>query len=345
MSIETSRRISGIKTQLPPCCLQIHEDNTVLIGTYQLEKESGTRHGSVEVYKFDQENLAKVSTIHTAGAVLDIKINPHDSSNVVTAHSTGNLMVWKYENGSISEINDMHIFEPDTLVTSIFFSPLSANLLLATLTTGESAIINIETGTLTMLHTQHNLECWTGSFGEVGQLQNVVYTGGDDARAIAHDLRTNEMIWSTNTRHHTAGVVSILSPGPNWNSSNGSQIWTGSYDDHLRVFDLRVTDKVNPALMVGIFPRALKEENLGGGVWRLIPSKVDRDDRVLICCMYDGARIAQPDSENDFSVTRYFKGDHESMCYGGDWTNEGERVVTCSFYDNIVQTWSPDLIE
>ena len=46
---------------------------------------------------------------------------------------------------------------------------------------------------------------------------------------------------------------------------------------------------------------------------RLIPSPVD--NRLLSCCMYDGARIIDANLDS-FTVTRYFKQDHQSMCYG-----------------------------
>ena len=84
-------------------------------------------------------------------------------------------------------------------------------------------------------------------------LSQVVFTGGDDAKLIAHDLRTNQSIWNTGHRHHGAGVVSILSPGPNWNTNNSNHLWTGSYDDSLRILDLRVIDKGNPLLFRDIF--------------------------------------------------------------------------------------------
>ncbi|KAL6450567.1 RRT2 Diphthine methyltransferase [Candida maltosa Xu316] len=189
----------------------------------------------------------------------------------------------------------------------------------------------------------HELECWTGSFGSSsGSLSNIVYTGGDDACLIAHDIRTNRDVW-TLKRGHDAGIVSVLSPGSNgWNMNGGYSLWTGSYDDHLRVWDLRVVDRLNPELIDGYVPKLLNKEDLGGGVWRLIPSPVENDDRVLSCCMYEGVRVIDVQGEERFKVSRFFKEDHESMCYGGDWSSDGKYIATCSFYDNVVQIWSPD---
>lgn len=285
----------------------------------------------------------KKQSTATKLAVLDLKFDPFDDLVLVLAHSTGNLTVWKYDNRSVSILKDLQIFDELMLITSVFFSPRDRGQVLVTLTSGESAIVNLETGDSEEFYTSHSLECWTGAFGEAGPTQNVVFTGGDDQKLIAHDLRTKDAIWQTSHRHHDAGVVLILCPGPKWLSHRPNSLWTGSYDDCLRVFDLRKLDGDDgPMLFQGLLPQEQFKENLNGGVWRLIPAP--DSDKVLACCMYDGARIIDPsnDPENP-QITRYFKGDHESMCYGGDW--QGESVVTCSFYDNVVQTWLPTATE
>lgn len=327
-------RLAVSTTELPPCCVRIHptDNSLIVLGTYKLEKETGTRHGSLDLYLYTDELTLK-KRCPTSSAILDVKFSPFDQNTLISVHSTGNLIIWECS-GDLVQKHDLQLFDRDTLITSVFFSPHKADEVLVTLTLGELAIVDLQSQNIETLQ-GHDLECWTGSFGEIGALQNVVFTGGDDSKLIAHDLRTSLPVWSTGYSHHEAGVVSILSPSTKWNNSNPSQLWTGLYDDHLRVLDLRL---IEGELLQGLVPKVHHKENLGGGVWRLIPSPVD--ERVLSCCMYDGARIILP-VDDKFSVDKYFKADHTSMCYGGDWASSGDFVATCSFYDNVVQVWKP----
>lgn len=302
-----------------------------------MEKETGVRHGSIDVYRIEEGVFTQISSTATRLAVLDVKFSPHDNLIFVSVHSTGNLNVWRYQDARLLLLHEMAIFDEEILITSVFFDPLFSSRLLVTATNGEAALVDLESQEIEVLASGHDLECWTGAFGEAGPAKNVLFTGGDDGKLIAHDLRTNSKIWATSHRHHDAGVVLILCPSKSWNNSQPYALWTGSYDDCLRIFDLRKLDTDDgPILYPGMLPQELYKENLNGGVWRMIPEP--ESDRVLVCCMYDGARIVEP-REKVAEVTRYFKGDHESMCYGGDW--QGNTIVTCSFYDNVVQQWLP----
>lgn len=337
--MQTAKLLAKTEAKLPPCALRVHPDDhsIVYIGTYKLEKETGKRHGSIETHRIKNGEICHENSVATSLAILDLKFSPTDSLVLVLAHSTGEIIIWNVQN-ELSQVSTLQVTEDTNLVTSIFFSPTDSQKVLATLTSGESLLVDLKSGDIEQFLTSHSLECWTGAFGEVGPSRDVVFTGGDDAKLIAHDLRTMDKIWATSHRHHDAGVVLILCPGDKWLSHTPNALWTGSYDDNLRVFDLRKLDgDEGPYLYSSLLPLESQKENLNGGVWRLIPSPTS--DEVMACCMYDGARILKPIADG-VEVLRYFKGDHESMCYGGDW-QDPETIVTCSFYDNVVQAWLP----
>lgn len=346
--IPVSQRLSRTTSSLPPCCLVVHpkDKSLVIVGTYKLH-EGDLREGTIEIYKVDlKDKSLKLAADYAAGsAILDLKIHPKNLDLIFTCHSTGEVKIWRIDIGDLTlkEQDHHQIVEKTTLLTSMAFSPNSDEEIALTATDGSVSTLCYGSGrhSITQMHTTHDLECWIGAYGQVGDLRNVLFTGGDDGRLIAHDLRSSMHIWSTNYNHHDAGVTSILCPSETWNANKNNHLWTGSYDDCLRIFDLRVMDSRAPSLIEGYLPRVIQKKNLGGGVWRLLPSLLPNDDRVLSCCMYDGARIVEV-NDSGFEVSRYFKGDHESMCYAGDWSTDGEFVVTSSFYDKVIQVWSPD---
>lgn len=372
----------AVKTRLPPCCLRIVDDRFVIVGTYYLNKENGNRTGSVDIY---DEELQLLASHDTYGAVLDLKVSPFDERVVAAAHSTGNVTLWKITlsedltRARLEQIANLQVYDISTLITSLHFSPLDSSTLLVTNTLGESATVDlvkecitfdckalestysrVETTALevqgskqqatlkspTTFGESHSLECWTGEFGSLQPLQNVVFTGGDDATIMAHDLRSRERIWSNN-RIHDAGVVGIKCSTSNFRNANPTSLITGSYDDHIRLLELRMLgqDSIYPGQNTPV--AKTWSENLGGGVWRFIEQPqnsplASNANQLLVCCMYNGAKvITVTDSQQDtkFCESGYLKAGHESMCYGGDWAKD--FAVTCSFYDNSLQRWDP----
>ena len=381
------------KTALPPCCLRIFRDKYILVGTYELDKLTGHRTGSIEVY--DSE-LRLLHSYPTYGAILDLKLSPFDSRLVATAHSTGNISLWRISEGEegnddnndniqLTLVRDLFVFDPNVLLSSLHFSPLDPQILCVTTTQGETALVHLETssclwsnvrnvestkeqqqkqradtisrevqgsirkGYSTVVETfdeQHSLECWTAEFGQLQPLQNVLFTGGDDATIIAHDTRTRGYIWSNN-KIHDAGVVAIKCSTHNFRNSHPTSLVTGSYDDHIRSFDLRMVPGDTPTLYPGrnIPVTQLSSLNLGGGVWRFSEMPVvknDHTEKLLVCCMYDGAKIValnqgNTGTDNFFTVEGYLKTGHDSICYGNDWGSD--FIATCSFYDKSLQLW------
>lgn len=356
--IPNSKRIAKIKTRLPPCALRYHptDPSLLFLGTYKLE-EDGARHGSVDIYRQNEvKELNLESSTPTESAILDLKFSPFDASLLISAHSTGDLRIWNFKSNKLSLLHHAQVFEKNVLITSIIFSQIHENQILLTCTDGYAALVALtKTGISEprYLETQHDLECWTGAFGNLAELSYLVFTGGDDGSLIAHDTRIPESECVFHARRiHEAGVVAILTStegdpvrngAGDWFSDKPYTLWTGSYDDNLRSLDLRVVPDVG--IVQGIIPRTHQKLNLGGGVWRFTPSTKKNDNRLLTCCMYNGARVIGANSDSEPVVERFFKEEHESMVYGCDWSPDGEQVATCSFYDCIVQVWSPDDID
>lgn len=381
--MEESNILAAVNTNLPPCCLRIFDDRFVIVGTYDLDKPTGKRTGSLDVYDKD---LVLLKSYSCYSAILDLKLSPFDNTLIITGHSTGNIIFWRILNSfdsnnvEVEQVSNLQVFDIATLITSMHFSPLDPTLVLVTATSGEAVSINIETGDIgftsqnlkdlyskietkdyevqgntinaTEIHpgyfsNQHSLECWTGEFGHLQPLQNVVFTGGDDATIMAHDLRSNDIIWSNN-RIHEAGVVGIKCSTDTFRTSNNTSIITGSYDDNIRSLDLRMfgEDSIYPGINTPA--GKIRSFNLEGGVWRFSenPNNVNTSkNELMVCCMYNGAKVISINAsqvENDdeyFKQVAYLKKGHESMCYGGDWSKE--FVVTCSFYDKSLQKWNP----
>lgn len=321
-------------TQLPPCVVQVHPVNhsLMLVGTYHLDKEQGTRQGSIDIYYYEEGKLRAGRSNPIRSAVLDLQIKPDQPDIVVSAQSTGQVVVWKLEgwravspsatpgpesaSGPRPGLDSRHstpqtqhsnllhqrtssatsgmsgtarectcepifqhqLFDSNTLVLSIKFSANDPSLMSATLSSGEVALLRItDAGAITVIaqHQSHTLECWTSAFGETSNLDNILFSGGDDSLLVSHDLRIMSMehsgiIWSS-MRLHDAGITSILpsSIKTGWMRQSPLCLWTGGYDDQLVSVDLRLgaqncLDKYN-------VPRVESKLDLGGGVWRLVP--------------------------------------------------------------------------
>ncbi|KAK8337573.1 hypothetical protein V6Z12_A09G195200 [Gossypium hirsutum] len=174
----------------------------------------------------------------------------------------------------------------------------------------------------------HDFELWTSCF-DIHQPQ-LVYTGSDDCKFKCWDMRDNpsRMVFQ-NSKVHKMGVCCIAK-----SPTDPNTILTGSYDEYLRVWDLRcISRPVNETSVC-----------LGGGVWR-IKHHPFVSGLVLAACMHNGFAIVKIGDEKPEVFEAY--GQHGSLAYGADWQRAkllpgGSTIVaTCSFYDRLLRVWRP----
>lgn len=336
----------------------------VVIGTYFVEKSDegqfspSQRRGRIYLQRLHKSGLELLQSLDV-DAVLDMKWSSH-AALLAVADAKGNVSIYQLVELTTGTTNDVTADDDvkkasrlelkakasikdddddENLALSLDWNDrrsTSAGLrLVASGSKGNLVVFNItlEGGssevTVRMTKaggdlTGHDFEAWIAAF-DCWKPESVVYSGGDDMALKVHDLRTNSTVL-TNRKHHTAGVTSLLS-----DAFNEHRIFSGSYDDTLATWDTRTLRQPVQTLP------------LGGGVWRIRQS-VDhtKQDMLAVAAMYNGFHLVSI-AENK-GVLHYQE--HDSIAYGIDLyqgTEEVTTLVSCSFYDHLVNVWSIDV--
>jgi len=304
----------------PPACLSFvpHDANLLLVGTYTLHEAASTlstkKTGTLCLYRSPALTLLDArAAVH--GAVLDVKFSPRGDVCAV-ALSRGVVTLVAVLEQRIVVLRDVRVVDEAVLLLSVAWAP-AAETLAVTASDGRVLLVSVgeeEGEGVRWAATPHGLEAWTVEFSPCGRK---VYSGGDDAFMVVTDVATGTELGRSRRAAHGAGVTAILARA-------GEELWTGSYDEMLRVWDLRSR------------MRAVEEKGLGGGVWRLHEM---RGGRVLASCMHAGARVVERAEAGVEVVARWEE--NESMNYGGHvHPNVPGVVASCSFYDKKVAVWN-----
>ncbi|TDL28441.1 WD40 repeat-like protein [Rickenella mellea] len=183
----------------------------------------------------------------------------------------------------------------------------------------------------------HDFECWVSAWNYWDT--NVVFSGGDDLKLKAWDIRQDfTQPLFTNSRFE-AGVTTIQS-----HPHIEHVIAVGSYNNSVRLFDLR-----KPLVPI-------VDMDVGGGCWRVKwHPDISRKSDLLVACMHDGFKVLRfPDLKDGtelpssspgtapYTMNRYDV--HKSLAYGVDWAYQhvderNSTVASCSFYDCSLHTW------
>lgn len=210
----------------------------------------------------------------------------------------------------------------------------SATSMAVGLSDGSVSIVSLQESELNISQEwkAHDFELWAASFDI--QQPMLVYTGSDDCKFSCWDLRNgaSNLVFQ-NKKAHRMGVCCIAK-----SPSDPNTLLTGSYDECLRIWDVRSTS----------LPVIESSIGLGGGVWR-IKHHPSIPGLVLTACMHNGFGIVKFGGDQVRVVETYNK--HGSLAYGADWQRgdrvaDGKRtsvaVATCSFYDRLLRVWTPE---
>lgn len=277
------------------------------------------------MYKYDiyLEDLERLDVIETA-AILDAKwLVVANKCFLLAASALSEVLVYELRTDDrlhfIDTINLASDSDENLLALSIDVrGTTNSENLLASDSRGMVSLMTVTKSNIVKERSwkAHSFEAWTCAFDKWNP--NVVYTGGDDTFLHIYDIRAAEVQQTLKNKSHIAGVTTFLSYSEHC-------LISGSYDEYLRIFDTR--NWRQPVVDLQLF----------GGIWRIKPSKCDRN--MLLCaCMYKNFSLCRINNELTALelVAEFTK--HESICYGAAWAPNrlccgGQVMITCSFYD------------
>jgi len=261
------------------------------------------------------QNLTKANCRHTVRREI-----------LVVALSTGCIALYELilgGNPRLQHLDDFSFFPDKFLVLSLGMSSVGTSVI-STLSTGLVSILDMaqQIPRRGLTWTAHDLEVWCSAWKSA----DTVLTGGDDSLLklwdLREDLQTAQIVCKRSLLFinlsygsHNAGVTSIL-------PVSDSLVLTGSYDNHLRLFDYRN------------FRRPVSSLDLDGGVWRILPRPGLNMTSFLTCCMQTGGKMISLNLKGKILAEEgVFEPEEERrLIYGASWQDDTVAAL-CSFYE------------
>lgn len=307
----------------PPFC------HILAAATYTLQEgPQPSRAGSLALFSVEQQDhqLHKHCHLHTSG-IFDIKWRPNPPHGVpflAQASADGTLSLYKMrvqDTFNLSELLRENI--GCAMCLSLDWDPHSCKQIAISHSDGSLSVLDVGESQMEICHSSsaHGFEAWSVAYDS--WRSNVIYSGGDDCHFCCWDLRQgfSQPIFREK-KIHQMGVCSIQT-NPQWDNV----LATGSYDENLRLWDLRMLEK----------PKLEKALGLGGGVWKLKWNPFDK--RLLVAaCMHNGFVIVKVQEDN-ISIDMEYK-EHKSLAYGADWFKAPAMSMSTSAADHSVANFN-----
>ncbi|CAA7265794.1 unnamed protein product [Cyclocybe aegerita] len=260
---------------------------------------------------------------------------------LAVADSEGNITLYEWREHSLERTDSVVCATPDLLCLSLDWSNRrtggsAPGSLVASLSNGNLCLLTAAQGSgLSVQETwhAHDYEPWIAAWNYWDT--NVIYSGGDDLKLKAWDIRQGFTQPTLVNKRFEAGVTTIQS-----HPHVEHLFAVGSYDNTVRLFDAR-----NPLIV-------LAQVDVGGGAWRVKwhPSGSRKQD-LLVACMHDGFKVVKFSGigsnsfDEDAAIIKRCD-DHKSLAYGADWSydsalrSQETLIGCCSFYDHKMSLWS-----
>lgn len=328
--------------------------NYLAYGTYELNEATSVRNGAIQIAYLEHGDanegvaLKSLDSFPCAG-VYDVAWGPPVSSTADSAYDcNGPLLAVARADGSMQlccigqQINSVASLSlvDESILTHVTWVASDATCLAAVGQNGHAHVVKIcDDGTLEILMQweAHALETWCVEASTSNP--HLIITGADDGFMRGWDVREppDATPIFTNRRSHQAGVTALA-----FDPLNEQQFASGSYDERVRVFDLR--DAARTPI--------IESAQLGDGAYHL--AWHPRWAGILaVAGMRSGLPLLQVDASPEnpqlHECTRYAanasEGQHGSLAYGVSWQSTSASdglwfAASASFYDKSVHVWS-----
>jgi WD40 repeat protein len=362
-------------------------ENYILSACYHLDKESRTKSGSLNLNKINlnktnlieekkpEKSLSNTMTYELDYGILDLKyansLNVPINTSGEKESETAEIKLFTANSDYSFSIFNINFEHSEKAENSPHFLPLkkykihneefqynskeTCNALdIKTLNTNSTIILAMNDGCHCLfdlikekpilIKKSHEYGLWSCMIKDI--IGNVFFTGSEDSLLKMWDRRSDKKEISVN-RSHNASINCIQNF---LNDDHSNYIVTGSYDETLRIIDVRK------------FGDCLFQKKIDCSIWDINQRNFkNMASLFLMANVYEGFNVFEFDKEkiisdhNNKDIKSIFsfpleKGEttnhtinHKTIVYGVDsthlWSDDEIYVTSCSFYDNSVSFW------